>query len=233
MKDPYVQENGTLKNKLGIKEYKELNNAEKDIGFVKLIDIGETFKQRYDVDYLKNIHKHIFKDIFDWAGEFRIVPIYKTEVVIPGLSLEYSSPKNIEKDLNRVLDTLNNINWSGKSIEEIVTEFTDCLAQIWRVHPFRDGNTRTTLAFAEKYSREYGFPMDIGVLLEHLSRITDKNGRITRYSIRDKFVLAALDKKDYPEPEHLRALIRFSIQAGIKKENEKKKKLLDNDQREM
>lgn len=45
MKDPYIQENGTLKNKLGITEYKELNNAEKDIGFVKLIDIDTAFKK--------------------------------------------------------------------------------------------------------------------------------------------------------------------------------------------
>ncbi len=44
MKDPYIQDNGTLKNKLGIKEYDELNSAEKDIGFVKLIDVGEEFK---------------------------------------------------------------------------------------------------------------------------------------------------------------------------------------------
>ena len=35
MKDPYIQENGTLKNKLGITEYKELNDAEKDIGIGK------------------------------------------------------------------------------------------------------------------------------------------------------------------------------------------------------
>ena len=45
MKDPYVQGNGTLKNKLGIEEYTELNAAEKDIGFVKLIDIEEAFQQ--------------------------------------------------------------------------------------------------------------------------------------------------------------------------------------------
>ena len=56
MKDPYIQENGTLKNKLGITEYKELNDAEKDIGFVKLIDIGESFKQKYDAEYIRNIH---------------------------------------------------------------------------------------------------------------------------------------------------------------------------------
>ena len=37
--------------------------------------------------------------------------------------------------------------------------------------------------------------MDISMLLDQLSRVTDENGRIKRYSIRDKFVLAALDKK--------------------------------------
>lgn len=61
MKDPYVQDNGTLKNKLGIKEYNELNDAERDVGFVKLIDIGETFKQKYDIEYIKAIHRHIFE----------------------------------------------------------------------------------------------------------------------------------------------------------------------------
>ena len=221
MKDPYIQENGTLKNKLGITEYKELNDAEKDIGFVKLIDIGESFKQKYDAEYIKSIHRHIFEDIFDWAGEFRTVPVYKTEIVIPGLSLEYSAPKNIEKDLNSILEELNSINWSGKNIDEITAQFTEQLARIWRVHPFRDGNTRTTLAFAENYSREHGFPMDIGILLEQLTRLVTPKGDVKRYSIRDKFVLAALDKKDYPEPEHLQILIKQSILSGIQKEKEK------------
>lgn len=229
MKDPYIQENGTLKNKLGITEYKDLNDAEKDIGFVKLIDIGESFKQKYDVEYIKSIHRHIFEDIFDWAGEFRTVPVYKTEIVIPGLSLEYSSPKNIEKDLSVILEELNSINWSGKNIDEITVQFTEQLARIWRVHPFRDGNTRTTLAFAENYSREHGFPMDIGILLEQLTRLVTPKGDVKRYSIRDKFVLAALDKKDYPEPEHLQILIKQSILSGIQKEKEKQSKLLDID----
>lgn len=229
MKDPYIQENGTLKNKLGITKYKDLNDAEKDIGFAKLIDIGESFKQKYDVEYIKSIHRHIFEDIFDWAGEFRTVPVYKTEIVIPGLSLEYSAPKNIEKDLNSILEELNSINWSGKNIDEITVQFTEQLARIWRVHPFRDGNTRTTLAFAENYSREHGFPMDIGILLEQLTRLVTPKGDVKRYSIRDKFVLAALDKKDYPEPEHLQILIKQSILSGIQKEKEKQSKLLDID----
>ena len=221
MKDPYVQSNGTLKNKLGIKEYDDLNKAERDIGFVKLIDVGKALKKRYDAEFFKSIHKHIFEDIFDWAGEFRTVPIEKIEVVIPGLSLQYSEPKDITKDLDAALGILNNTNWQGKNIDELSLEFTQNLARIWRVHPFRDGNTRTTLAFADIYAKEHGFPMDISMLLDQLSRITDESGRIKRYSIRDKFVLAALDEKDYPEPEHLTMLIKTAIQEGINQEKER------------
>lgn len=221
MKDPYIQRNGTLKNKLGIEEYDDLNNAERDIGFVKLIDVGKAFKKRYNAEFFKSIHKHIFEDIFDWAGEFRTVPIEKIEVVIPGLSLQYSEPKDITKDLDVALDILNNTSWQGKNIDELSLEFTQNLARIWRVHPFRDGNTRTTLAFADIYAKEHGFPMDISMLLDQLSRITDERGRIKRYSIRDKFVLAALDQKDYPEPEHLTMLIKSAIQEGINQEKER------------
>ena len=136
-------------------------------------------------------------------------------------------PENIERDLSEQMDILNSRNWENKNVGEITRTFTKDLARIWRVHPFRDGNTRTTLAFAENYSREHGFPMDIGILLDHLTRLVTPKGDIVRYSIRDKFVLAALDEKDYPEPEHLQALIKQSILAGIKKEKEKQAKLLD------
>ena len=156
--------------------------------------------------------------------------------LFPGLDLIYNkfnteisptSSKDIERDLNVVLGELNNINWVGKNIDEVTSIFTQQLARIWRVHPFRDGNTRTTLAFAENYSREHGFPMDIGILLNHLTRLVNEKGEVKRYSIRDKFVLAALDDKDYPEPEYLQALIKHSIIEGIKKEKEKQAKLLD------
>ena len=228
MEDPYVQENGTLKNKLGITEYKELNDAQKDIGFVKLIDIDSKFKRKYDSNFLREIHAHIFEDIFDWAGEYRTVPVYKTEIVIPGLSLQYSAPEKIEENLEKALKPMNDAVWDGKSLDQIVKEFTGMIAKIWRVHPFRDGNTRTTIAFAENYARENGFPMDMGMLLNNLSREKGEDGKIKRYSIRDKFVLAALDDKDYPEPEHLEALIKSSIQVGIKKMQELQNKILLN-----
>lgn len=63
MKDPYILENGTLKNLLNITDEKELKKAERDIGFAKLMDIGELSNEKCDVELLKkfiNIYLKIY-----------------------------------------------------------------------------------------------------------------------------------------------------------------------------
>ena len=217
MKDPYVLENGeTLKNLLGITDSKKLQQAETDIGYVKLLNAEDQFKTECDINLIKNIHKHIFRDIYEWAGEFRKTPLYKEERVIPGISLEYARPENIEKELIKNLEVMNSYQWKDKGINEITEQFTKCLAKIWRVHPFRDGNTRTTLTFASIFARQHGFEMDMGTIIDNLSRIEDpKTGKVFRWSVRDKFVLAALDEKDYPEPEGLEKVIKSAIEKGV------------------
>lgn len=217
IRDPYVQENGTLKNKLGITDYDKLNLAERDITFSKFLNVKKTFHTKFDVSYIKSIHSHIFEDIFDWAGEFREVPVYKQEVVIPGLSLNYTDPKNIEKELYDCLEKINDTNWSALTLEQKSATFTKYLTQFWLIHPFRDGNTRTTLTFATQFSKEHDFPLDLGFLLDNLTRKIDNNGEITQFSIRDKFVLSAIPKEFSPEPEHLNALIYKAMVSGISK----------------
>ena len=199
MKDPYINSNNVLINKLNINDYNELNKAEADIGFLKLINIDSINFDYFDENLIKKIHKHIFEDIFDWAGEYRKVPIVKEEVVLPGYSIPYSHHNNISKDLNSKLNELNSIAWQNMSTEEISFTFARKLALIWKIHPFRDGNTRTTLSFAYIYAKEHGFPFCIQTFTNNLSRTYDENGKISKYSIRDKFVLASLDEKDYPE----------------------------------
>lgn len=215
MKDPYVLEDGTLRNLLGITDYKELKKAETDIGYVKIINAGELAQNSFNMDFLKRIHKHIFEDVFDWAGEFRTIPIYKREVVIPGVSLEYSMPENIERDLSEQMDILNSRNWENKNVGEITRTFTKDLARIWRVHPFRDGNTRTVLTFASIFAREHDFEMDMSEILNQLTRQVDSEGIIRNYSVRDRFVLAALDEENHPEPQYLEWIIRRAIERGI------------------
>ena len=218
MKDPYVLEDGTLKNLLGITDYKELQQAETDIGYVKLINADRKIHQECNPELLRRVHKHIFGDIFDWAGEYRTVPLYKTEVVIPGLSLEYARPEDIEHKLENTMNEMNEFNWEGIGIDEITKNFSRFIARIWRIHPFRDGNTRATLTFSSIFAKQHGFEMDMSTLLDYLGRVEDEEtGKILRYSLRDKLVLAALDEKDCPEPEHFEILIKQAIEYGISK----------------
>ena len=229
MKDPYIDENGVLKNKLGITNDEELKEAEKDIAFVKLIGVEELEKETINANLLKDIHKYLFNDIYDWAGEYRTVPVYKEEVVLPGLSLEYAQPKDIEKRLEQEFENLNSLEWSDKKIDELSLQLTKSLARIWRVHPFRDGNTRTVLTFANIFSKMKGFNLDMSNILDNLSRKEDENGRITQYSVRDKFVLAALDEKDYPEPEHLQEILKKSMHSGIKNQITNLRNIINDD----
>lgn len=85
------------------------------------------------------------------------MPIEKEEIVIPMLSLQYAMPKDIPAKLEKSMNEINAYNWKEMNLEEITEKFTDCLAKIWRVHPFRDGNTRTTLAFANIFAKQHGF----------------------------------------------------------------------------
>lgn len=226
MKDPYVLSNGTLKNKLGKKNEEELNEAEKNIAFARLIDLDDVNKAQCNSDLIKQIHFHIFQDIYDWAGKFRTVPIYKQEVVLPGLSLEYARPEEIEERLNKELAQMNSYNWKDKKSDELSEQFTKSLAKVWRVHPFRDGNTRTVLTFANVFAKMKGFSLNMESILDSLSRKYDESGEIIQDSVRDKFVLAALDEKDYPEPEHLQAVFKKAIEIGVKDQIESLKNIV-------
>ncbi|MBQ3307724.1 MAG: Fic family protein [Bacilli bacterium] len=222
MTDPYVLDNGVLKNKLNITSYDALRQAEADIGFLKIINVDSVDGDYPDEVLLQNIHRHIFEDIFDWAGEYRTVPLVKEELVLPGYSIPYSDYQNIKSDLRKRIMDLNTCPWSNMSIEDISTNFARKIALLWKVHPFRDGNTRTILSFAFLYAKKHGFPFDIEVFTNELNREYHNNGRVSKYSIRDKFVLACLDDKDYPEVEFLASTFQKAI---ISQKQEKNKSI--------
>ena len=113
------------------------------------------------------------------------------------------------------MSKLNNVKWDSLSLDDKSSTFTDLLTELWRIHPFRDGNTRTTLTFASQFSKQHHFPLDISMLLDNLPRKYNEKGQIIQFSIRDKFVLSAIPKEYSPEPEHLRVLIKQSIISGV------------------
>lgn len=211
MTDPYTYPDGTLKNKLNIRDYNELKQAEADIGFLKLINVDSVKTKGLDEELLKKIHQHIFENIFDWAGEYRTVPVYKTELVIPGISLRYADVGSIGKELKKQMIELNMISWDLEDMNQLAYTFARKIAVMWKIHPFRDGNTRTFLSFAYIFAKANGFPFDMELFTKELNRKHDENGKVINYSVRDRFVLASLDDDHYPEVGPLASLFKAAM----------------------
>ena len=202
MKDPYVyEETGTLKNKLGIKNYEELRQAEADVSFVKLLTVDRDVDcLKFDLDYIKKIHKYILEDIYEWAGEFRTVPMVKPEDILGGDTVRYAYPKEIEPKAAECLNEINRINWNEKNLDDKAMDFTKLIAELWQVHPFRDGNTRTIVTYAFRFAEEHGFKMDRILLLDNFTYVR-------------KSLVKASDG-EYSDYQYLYKIIKDSIQRG-------------------
>ncbi len=158
MRDIYLYDDSdVLKNLLGIKNRKKLDDAEADYVSLRLREIAEKpLPGEYDYKHLLKMHKYVFQDIFEWAGQQRKLNIYKEEQVLGGLSIEYSDVFDIPKDVERVLTKMRGKNWTDMDAHEAAVEFSESLAHLWRVHPFREGNTRTTVTFCCQFADEIG-----------------------------------------------------------------------------
>lgn len=106
------------------------------------------------------MHEYIFRDLFEWAGVPRTISIYKEEDVLGGQSVEYSEPFDIVNDVRHVLSEMRAKEWSNMSLRQQAYEFCDSLARLWKVHPFREGNTRTTITFCCQFADERGFSLN-------------------------------------------------------------------------
>lgn len=158
MPDIYLYE-GTdvLKNLLGIKERKLLEEAEAGYVTYRLKEIAmKPLPGEYDYSHLLEMHRYIFQDMYEWAGQQRKLNIYKEEPVLGGLSIDYSDMFDIPKDAEHVLSEMRGKAWDKMDIHEAAIQFSDSMAKLWKVHPFREGNTRTTVTFCCQYADEIG-----------------------------------------------------------------------------
>ena len=92
MRDPYLYEDvPVLKNLLGLKVADALERAEADITSIKLLIVdGAVQASAFDLPRLLAIHKHIFGNVYDWAGTIRTIPMIKGEHVLGGDTVRYS-----------------------------------------------------------------------------------------------------------------------------------------------
>ena len=116
---------------------------------------------------LANIHRHLFEGIYKHAGEFRTYNITKKEWVLRGDSVTYQDYRQIGELLRFDLEQEKAFNYAGLSEEQMIKHISKFASDIWEVHPFGEGNTRTTAVFLIQYLRSMGFEINNNSFAQH------------------------------------------------------------------
>lgn len=147
----------TLKNKLNITDYDELQVKESEITFEKLVELYENpIVGNFDSLHLRNIHKYLFEDLYDWAGEYRTVNMQK--------QTGFTDYRNIEKYLNGELELMHGefLNVSNRSA--LAMFLSTYYVQLMAIHPFREGNGRSAREFLREFVVEKTKDLPFGPL---------------------------------------------------------------------
>ena len=145
--DPYIdQSSGCLRNLFDIKDSKELSKVETALALNRCYELeyasfDKIANKIFDFDHLKAIHRHIFQDVYGWAGQIRDVNISKGEThFLPHSLIEQGAKSTFTKlKQENHLKGLDPNNFSEKA--------GYYLGEINHIHPFREGNGRTQREF--------------------------------------------------------------------------------------
>ncbi len=146
----------TLVNKLNIKDSEELESYETSVVSLKLMALNKKgITGNFDIAHFVSIHKFLFEDIYNFAGLFRTENIAKDY-------FQFAEWEYIESELERLLSELKSENYLvGLSKEQFASRLAYYWAELNVLHPFREGNGRTTREFLRQLSLKNGYILNL------------------------------------------------------------------------
>ena len=117
-------------------------------------------KFELSLDYLKYVHKYLFQDVYEFAGEFRKIDFSKHEKILNNDSVAYGDCNTLRESLEYDISLEKEKNYNEMNMVEVINNITKFTSNMWQVHPFREGNTRTTALFIHKYLISLGYNVD-------------------------------------------------------------------------
>lgn len=114
-----------------------------------------------------SLHRRIFAGIFKFAGRIRDYDITKKEWVLDGDSVNYLNWEDLRRAIDYDIEQERNFSYSGLSSDEIIKHITRFVSNLWQIHAFGEGNTRTTAVFTIQYLRSIGFDVSNNLFANH------------------------------------------------------------------
>lgn len=144
-----------LINKFDIREESRLMNIEAAITFAKASELEKNgLSGNFDFEHYLSIHKYLFEDIYDWAGEIRKVEMSKK-------GTRFAKVNEIENLCKNCFERLKDSNFLlGLNFDDFVESIVDFYCVINIIHPFREGNGRVQRIFISQLIRYNGYDID-------------------------------------------------------------------------
>ena len=114
----------------------------------------------YSVAGFAAIHRAIFEGVFKHAGSFRNYDISKKEWVLRNDSVLYGRWQDLRMTVEYDLEQERQFDYTALNKDQLIEHLTKFVADLWQIHPFCEGNTRTTAIFTIKYLRSLGFSVN-------------------------------------------------------------------------
>ena len=202
MRDPYLYDDiDVLKNRADIKNPELLKKAEADITNLAMSAIYNSNYNIFTIDTLCDIHRLIFGQIYEWAGEFRTIQIIKREDVLGGDTVRYAYPKEIKKQLTETMKEIKKLKRTGENDRDVVFRLVRIIAAIWHTHPFREGNTRTVIVFAVLLAKHLGFEVNHKLFKDNAAYVRNalvwcSQGIYSKYEYLERIFFEAILHED-------------------------------------
>jgi cell filamentation protein len=105
--------------------------------------------------HYRSIHRHLFQDVYEWAGRFRTVRLSKGKSA-------FCYPEHIEREVKKLFSRMKSrLFFRGLSAGQFAREAAEFLSELNAIHPFREGNGRTQLTFLTLLADQAGHPLDL------------------------------------------------------------------------
>lgn len=155
-----------LINKFNIRDEKSLAKVEGDITFAKAVELeNDPIKGNFDTAHYKKIHRFLFEDLYDWAGNFRRINISKK-------GTQFTDCDKLETLCDKLFQRLKSLNYlSGLPFSEFVSEIVDVYCSLNMLHPFREGNGRTQRVFIAQLIKYNGYSINFSEIDKDLLMI--------------------------------------------------------------
>lgn len=157
--DPYlIPGTDVLRNLLGLRTSADLASAEADLSFARALQLLDSpAPATNDLYELRAIHRHLFQDLFDWAGTIRTIDVRKN---IPGA--EFFLPVGYIERASTICfsDLAEERHLKGLPRDRFVQRLAYHYEKINYIHPFREGNGRTQRIFWNRVALQAGWQLD-------------------------------------------------------------------------